>query len=547
MDGLVPPESVGTPAPEYASRAVTPTDSSSHPPTYFSPARQATSDVSASPEPEDSRDRSLSVNSLASLGSFPSPPAHFPLPPILPSNNLGNARHQSSHSAGLSSSSPQLQPPAPVSSPERLSTPTVAAPGRSGKDSATFFDFASPPASPTTHAHDATSNRVVTVAGHADDNPGPVQDKGKEPVSDPDRPQRSNLTSPAPDATKSRTYPIGDYVNDAEFGARRAPSVGPSTSPSLPRSVERSDTNRSSNSSVVAAMRDKYSRSTGPASPPPKDIPRLPLSVSNLATRYDNSAPGERTNPESPSPESNRMSTDIRCQPSSSNQSCSPQDSTSSDIVRRRQRIQELEELELREREYAFRMKEKEIREQARELEREQFELMEARQTRVRADSTASLMRLRGAVAGRPESYAEPTTPVHDQPHPYASSTNGPNSPPTPRYLSQYSSPPSHMLTQPLHHNTSRDQLPSPGVIRPAEPTPSSRPEKPKGNWIRRLSMPVMSNAFSDNGKKGISNTDIGTQPYHRNSLALPEEDGRIRREVVNASKNRSVTTLVRR
>ena len=232
---------------------------------------------------------------------------------------------------------------------------------------------------------------------------------------------------------------------------------------------------------------------------------------------------------------------------SSSNQSYSPRDFTSSDIARRRQRIQELEELELREREYAFRMKEKEIREQARELEREQLELMEARQTRARADSSTSLVRLRGAITGRPESHAEPTTPV--QQHPYASPTGGPTSPPTPRYLSQYSSsqPPSPMLAQPLRHNGSRDQLPSPRPIRPAEPTPAGRPEKPKGNWIRRLSMPVMSNAFSDSGKKGISNTDTGSQSYHRNSLALPEEDGRIRNEVVNASKNRSVTTLVRR
>jgi hypothetical protein len=59
--------------------------------------------------------------------------------------------------------------------------------------------------------------------------------------------------------------------------------------------------------------------------------------------------------------------------------------------------------------------------------------------------------------------------------------------------------------------------------------------------------MPVIGNALSDN-KKGISNTDVGSQSFYRNSLGLPEEDGRLRSAVVlNSTKNRSVTNLVRR
>ena len=260
VDGLAPPESVGTPAPEYASRAVTPTDSSSQPPRYFSPARQATPKVDAPPETEDVRDRSLSVNSLASLSSFPPPPTHFPLP-SLPSNDIENTRQLSSQSSSSSSSAPQLQPNTPTPSSQTSSTPTAAALGKLRKDSATFFDFASPPASPTNQTHDPTTNEVVVLPGHADGSSAQVQNKGKEPVSELDRLQQSNLTSPASDATKPRTYPQGDYANNSGFGARRAPSVGPSTSPSLPRTVERSDTNRSSSSSVVAVMRDRYTRS----------------------------------------------------------------------------------------------------------------------------------------------------------------------------------------------------------------------------------------------------------------------------------------------
>ena len=76
------------------------------------------------------------------------------------------------------------------------------------------------------------------------------------------------------------------------------------------------------------------------------------------------------------------------------------------------------------------------------------------------------------------------------------------------------------------------------------QPT-GTRPEKPKG-WIRRLSMPVIGNALGDS-KKGISSTDVTSHQFYRSSLALPEEDGRLRNEVMNNSKNRSVTNLVRR
>ena len=45
----------------------------------------------------------------------------------------------------------------------------------------------------------------------------------------------------------------------------------------------------------------------------------------------------------------------------------------------RRQRLEELEELELREREHELRMKEREIEYRARELERERLQLLNAR------------------------------------------------------------------------------------------------------------------------------------------------------------------------
>lgn len=235
-----------------------------------------------------------------------------------------------------------------------------------------------------------------------------------------------------------------------------------------------------------------------------------------------------------------------------------PEDVSVDDIARRRQRIQELEELEMREQEYALRQKEKDIRERARELEREQMELMSARQNRLKMD--LNVERSRPQAGSRPDSSDSPSTPVQSH-HPYASSSTSqaPLSPPSPRYPQHPSSqPPSPMFQQ--SHSQSSDHAascgcetcsaskyasssPRPRGAEPAAATPATRPEKPRG-WIRRLSMPVIGNALSDNNKpKGISNADVSSHPFYRSSLGLPEEDGRLRPEL----KNRSVTNLVRR
>lgn len=180
-------------------------------------------------------------------------------------------------------------------------------------------------------------------------------------------------------------------------------------------------------------------------------------------------------------------------------------------------------------------MKEKEIRERARELEREQLELMNVRQNRLKVDLTN--VRARPPSLGRPDSLDGPATPV--QGHPYASSSTMP--PPSPRYPQHPSSqPPSPMFGQPLEKTNTRDSTSSPR----AQPV-GVRPEKPKG-WIRRLSMPVIGNALGDS-KKGISSADVASHPFYRSSLMPPEEDGRLRSDVVNSTKNRSVTSLVRR
>ena len=90
---------------------------------------------------------------------------------------------------------------------------------------------------------------------------------------------------------------------------------------------------------------------------------------------------------------------------------------------------------------------------------------------------------------------------------------------------------------------------PSPRDLRPPEPLIQLRPEKPKGGWIRRLSMPVINNAFSADTRKGVSSGGIAGGPGYRNSLAFAaDEDGRLRADsLTGGARNRSTTNVARR
>ncbi|GJE85676.1 hypothetical protein PsYK624_017550 [Phanerochaete sordida] len=536
----LPDSLIASPAPQYASRATTPNERVPLPPNYFSPPKSTTPQQNAPATPaeyEDSRDRSYSVNSIASLGSFPAPPTHFPLPPVSGASPTANrpSNTPSSASPGLMAQPTSEESSTAGAAPRAL--PNIPA-AKMRKESATFLDFSSPPGSPSVPLHDSPRAVPQPLALAQND---ASANKTQTPLSSP-RPDLAS--SPTESRKPSATYARGDYVDDgddrrtANASAKTAGSVA-TIAPTKPL-LERSDTNMSKSSSVVAAMRDKYARSTGPASPPPKDVPRLPLRVSDLASRYDPANASEQSTPRSPVPESGRASHEMHQQsvsPSLSRNSFSPQrsypteDPAGEEIARRRQRIQELEELELREQEYTLRMREKEIRERARELEREQFELINARQNRLQVD--LSNERARPSSAGRSDSMDGPMTPV--QAHPYASSNT--MSPPSSRYPQYPSSsqPPSPMFGHPLEKTSTRDSA----RMQPSAP----RPEKPKG-WIRRLSMPVM--ALGDS-KKGISSADVASNPFYRSSLGLPEEDGRLRNDAAGASKNRSATNLARR
>ena len=118
-----------------------------------------------------------------------------------------------------------------------------------------------------------------------------------------------------------------------------------------------------------------------PKSPPPRELPRVPGGVSSLATRYEPRQPDSPTQmrpsmdhyPRMPEPSSTAS-----ISPSTSRYSAGAPGYSAEEIALRRQRIEELEELELRERAHELRMKERDIEQRTRELERERLQLLGA-------------------------------------------------------------------------------------------------------------------------------------------------------------------------
>ncbi|KAI0084117.1 hypothetical protein BDY19DRAFT_997965 [Irpex rosettiformis] len=579
------------PVPAYASRATTPvisSYSSTQQPTYFS-QKKALDRVAQQIVDVGDKTQSQAVDSFASLGSFPTPPTHFPIPPV---SNSKPSRPIAESNGKSSERQYQSNPPVSCESSSKLSTlEPPALKQRKNSTNTDFPDFTSPYAP-------QTSNQITLVNSQQSrdttmDTRAQEQRASGSPSSQLEKiitSSHPSISAPSSIIRPSQIYKRGDYMDSAEFGVRkviRAESVPEEplrTNSPNSAAAERRNVNRSNSS--VSVMRDKFARTTGPASPPPKDIPRLPLSVSNLATRYEAVAETQDRRQEAKSPiEDRRLSTDVRHGmpqgrespvtqrsvmpspqlPSSSYSSASP-GLTDDEIARRRDRKRELEVLDFCEKEHELRLQEREIQSCSRELEKDGKRLLMTRT--YRSDHPTQAREDSQNLVESPSS-----SPIFPSRYPFPMSANQLRTQPTPgpaigqrlasaQSSSSQSSSPS-VYHPPTNHpdtcgcevcsvakyNTRPSTSPTSTTgLRPPDGSVSFsdapiKIEKPKG-WIRRLSMP----AFSSDSKKGISSANYmsGGEGLHRNSLAVPDEDGRLRSLVVD-SKNRSVTNLIGR
>lgn len=242
-----------------------------------------------------------SVRSIASLGAFPEPPNHFPIPPLtrnFSSNSAANSpitQHSTPHGDGVlqirtssdvsgsSSDPPSILPrvtespleeiaPAPVptdgslppdSSPNNLATPltTTAQSGRGASSTVTegpeanTGDNDDAPSIPAPNAAPLRSSPPVSVPPPPAVVPGTQSRQQHDPAPSID--SRSNSVTGF-----SNTFRRGDYLDDREFGVDSSIETTPLKAKTLdsPQSrIDRSDTSRS-NGNMVAAIRDRYTR-----------------------------------------------------------------------------------------------------------------------------------------------------------------------------------------------------------------------------------------------------------------------------------------------
>lgn len=525
-------------------------------------------------------------DSIRSLSAFPSPPTHFPIPP---------SRQQQSSQSQSSQSSSYLKP--------RLTESPL--PGEDGDRAETSLPSLEPQrGSPSAQQMFQDKYHITDVADIGSTRPS--EDNAKHPVPSHAQPSSSPAPSEAitPGGFNSRApvHARGGYLagmNEREFGVNIGYKPKAHTMDNVKSaSIDRSDTS-GSNGSMVAAIRHRYSTAAGSPSAVRKDVSRLPLSVNDLANRYQSvdGPSSSRAGPSSPPPlrqlplvpsisnTSLRQSNSYQELTSQLSPSTAGGTPTQDDEAsrRRRQGVDELAELELKENQMELREREHEIEMRARELERDYLRMTNAREEE-------------GVVNGyiadgsrrNPEHQPQLLRPLRPrsqldmgQALPNASNNLAPLSPLRPRFShdTTHLTPPSNSslpFTSPdsrtVFNSSSRqssqqheDKPPhapscgcetcsiakyrSPSSAQSFDFRPPAKPlilrpvEKSRPGWIRRLSVPV-GNAFNLESKKGIGNiaglgsskngstVSFGTAIHH---------DGRRSYE---ANINRSVTNL---
>ncbi|PBL03505.1 hypothetical protein ARMGADRAFT_1157610 [Armillaria gallica] len=514
------------------------------------------------------------TGSVRSLSAFPAPPTHFPLPPVDSQRQQQVSLGQSSHSSSASQVSfPTLSRPSDVRIPggnESITGETTSS-----------SPVSSPP-SPQQKFNDKPNISNQSSGSTSDSHKG---HRRPTPVRSSTVPVLEESSATVAERSPASFNP-SKALDEREFGSgHKSPTRGLDSVKG--KGVDRNDTATSSGS-VVAAMRSRYSYDSGASSPPPRDIPRLPMSVTDLATRYQptdgpsspriraSSPPIPRALPsldsfsqarqaeasfrERSPPGAFRESSTTPTPISMPQPNFQTHTSAHDDAVRRQRR---LEELEIKEKEQKLRARELEIEFKSRELERQRDFLM---------SSSTALGRDRDAYASEDRSPSSHGRESERQARDSLSRSRDDvrTEIPRPPYANSLAPPSSTRTLGGSSEENGRPERPGQSLnqLHPAYCTcdtcknsksgrTTSRPgEKSKGGWMRRLSMPIVAgNAFLDakrhggTMKGGLTSLD-GKKMASTTMLA--HEDGRLAaggRRSYDASgiSNRSVTNLGRR
>lgn len=480
-----------------------------------------------------------SINSITTLSAFPFPPTHFPIP--LAANEV-ELQHQRTQMQSLQI--PQPNQPAPQyillsESPQPIQS-TLS-------DTHLLVDYKLHSASQrqTTPSSSSSQYRysdnqfeermAQEIAG-----PGMSTDNEKKVLeqtqSQEVKHHQPSLIARATSSEKTLCGKQPEHTpSEREFGASvESHSAFKSRSIDVAKKTPERTDSPVSNGSIVAAMRNRYSRTIEPLSLAPKDVPRLPMSVSDLASRYQ---PIDEPMTPRRSPTVDRQA--VNQDPPTSQ---APYDiPISEDIRRRRQRIEQLAELEFKEKEYELRQRERELNQKTRDFELDRMHFLDARGDLISASDTPKgphatpFQHKRGSQS---TSYLVPP-PNSTSPQQRGSQSPSRSQPSSPLPAKGHA-PFCGCDTCSVTKYKTPEAPPSPRDLRPPESPILLRPEKPSG-WIRRLSMPAVGAAFSLDAKKNVSTTSL------KFGLSSAVDNGRRRKRSCDQGiSNRSIGVVRR-
>ena len=513
-----------------------------------------------------------SINSITTLSAFPFPPTHFPVPLAMNEAELQRQQiqlqslqsvHSRAGSPNPTQSNGVLAPPALILSDSPKLMAAADFPGSLALDASKSSPSSLATLSPSS-SHQSPS---VARTPEAPPRPEPLTFslEAIKPIAsggDVKKPRRPSLIARVPPPSDKPFRPMspfkraGHSPTEKEFGVNADNSRSAFKSHSVDaakKNLERAESTHSTGAHV-AALRSRYTRAVGCSlrfysiysqfpffkvdapSQGPKDIPRLPLSVSEIASRYQ-----PTDEPMSPrwttSPIVDRFPPDTPARTSARDLPVEE-----NEIRKRKQRIEELAELELKEKEYELRQRERELNQRARDFERDRLQFLHSRPEPGNASDgpkgprNSPFQHKRGSKSVTHVNLPSTTSSSGVSPRPSTSHspTRLPVLPPKDH------APFCGCDTCSVSKYKETDACPSPRDLRPPESPILLRPEKPKG-WIRRLSMPSVNMGFSLDAKKNASAFSL------KAGLPLPAENGQLRKQSYDQGiSNRTVTGIGR-
>lgn len=482
-----------------------------------------------------------SINSITTLSAFPFPPTHFPIPLAA---NEAELQRQRTQMQSLQVPQPAQQHTLLSESPQPIESML--------SDTHTLVDFklhsASQQTIPSSSQYMYSDNPFEERIAQEIAGPGISASSSEKEVLEQSQSQsceeakfrRSSLIAGATSSEKILSSKQTEHTSSEREFSASVESCNAFKSRSIDvakKTLERSDSSVS-NGNIVAAMRDRYSRTIEPLSAAPKDVPRLPMSVSDLAFRYQ---PMDEPMTPRRSPTVDRQA--VNQGPSASKATRdSPIDEE--DIRRRRQNIEQLAGLELKEKEYHLRQHERELDQKTCDFGHDRMHFLDAQgdlistsdtpkspratlfQHRRGSQSTSHLVPLLNSTSpqqreSQSPSRSQPSSPLPAKGHaPFC----GCDTCSVAKYIAKYKMP---------------EVSPSPYDLRPPEPPILPRSEQPR-SWIRRLSMPAVGAAFSLDAKKNMSATSL------KSGLSFVDNGKRGKRSFDQGISNRSVGVVRR-